>query len=291
MRITPLTDPNRGASSYRLAWLAAGADGRPLGTAFLRVPAVGDSGEVELHVHPAERRKGVGTRLLETVTAAAGELGLGGVLTDAVAEGSAGERFCAARGLRRVLALTYTRLELTGAESVADPVPGYRLVQWEGTVPDELAETFARSRRAMDDMPMDEAGYVPQPWNVERLHAIADAVEKRGETLFTVAAVAADGEIAGFTELVVPGDGTGDGQHYGTGVLPEHRGHGLARWMKADTISRARSRFPRLSGLLADTADSNAAMRRTNESLGYRPTHRSVLYRLDLPALGPAEAG
>ena len=62
MRITPLTDPNRGASSYRLAWLAAGDDGRPLGTAFLRVPAVGDSGEVELHVHPAERRGGVGTR-------------------------------------------------------------------------------------------------------------------------------------------------------------------------------------------------------------------------------------
>jgi GNAT superfamily N-acetyltransferase len=285
MRITPLTDPNRGVSSYRLAWLAAGDDGRPLGTAFLRVPAVGDSGEVELHVHPAERRAGVGTRLLETVACAAGELGLRGVLTDAVEEGSAGERFCQARGLRRVLALTYTRLALTDAgPAAADPVPGYRLVQWEGTVPDELAETFARSRRAMDDTPMDDAGHVPQPWNVERLHAIADAVAKRGETLFTVAAVAADGEIAGFTELVVPGDGTGDAQHYGTGVLPEHRGHGLARWMKADTISRTRARFPQLSGLLADTADSNAAMRRTNESLGYRPTHRSMLYRLDLAA-------
>jgi len=282
INITPLTDPQRGPSSYRLAWLAAGADGRPLGTAFLRVPAVGDAAEGSLHVHPAEQRAGVGTRLLESVTEAAAGLGLRGVLGEAVREGSAGERFCVARGLRRVLALTYTRLELDGAQPVADPVPGYRLTHWAGTVPDELAETYARSKRAMDDMPMDDAGYVPQPWDVARLHFVADAVARRGDVLLTVAAVAADGEIAGFTELVVQGDGTGDGQHYGTGVLPGHRGHGLARWMKADLIVRARARFPRLAGLLADTADSNAAMRRINDSFGYRPTHRSALYRLDL---------
>jgi GNAT superfamily N-acetyltransferase len=282
IHITPLTDPARGPSSYRLAWLAAAADGRPLGTAFLRVPAVGDAAECELQVHPAERREGVGTRLLDSVAEAAAGLGLRGVLSDAVREGSAADEFCAARGLRRVLALTYTRLDLDGAEPAADPVPGYRLTHWEGAVPDDLAETFARSRRAMDDMPMDDAGYVPQPWDVARLHSVAEAVARRGEILITVAAVAADGEIAGFTELVVPGDGTGDGLHYGTGVLPGHRGHGLARWMKADTIIRTRARFPRLAGLIADTADSNAAMRRINEALGYRPTHRSMLYRLDL---------
>ena len=49
-------------------------------------------------------------------------------------------------------------------------------------------------------------------------------------------------------------------------------------------IARARARFPGLAGLIADTADSNVPMRRINESLGYRPTHRSVLYRLDLAA-------
>jgi RimJ/RimL family protein N-acetyltransferase len=108
-------------------------------------------------------------------------------------------------------------------------------------------------------------------------------VARRGEILRTTAVIGADGEIAGFTELVAPGDGTGDALHYGTGVLPDHRGRGLAHWMKAESIAAARARFPRLAGLVADTADSNAAMRRVNESLGYRATHRSLLYRLDLP--------
>ncbi|MEU4428666.1 GNAT family N-acetyltransferase [Actinoplanes sp. NPDC024001] len=282
VRITPLTDPATSASGHRLAWLAAGDDGRPLGTAFLRVPASGGVADLELRVHPAERRAGVGTRLLDAVTEAATGLKLDGVLTEAVHEDSEGDAFCRARGLRRVLALTYTRLSLDDNVSVGRPVSGYRLVHWEGTVPDELAETFARSRRAMDDMPMDDAGYTPQPWDVARLHAIADAVARRGEILCTTAAVTDGGEIAGFTELVVPGDGTGDGQHYGTGVLPEHRGRGLARWMKAEAITLSRVRFPRLSGLLADTADSNTGMRRINDELGYRPVYRSCLYQVDL---------
>lgn len=281
VRITPLTDPDRTASGHRLAWLATGADGRPLGTAFLRVPAAGGIADLELRVHPAERRAGVGSRLLDSVAAAAPGFELDGVLTEPVREDSEGDAFCRAQGLRRVLALTYTRLELSDNVPASRPVSGYRLVHWEGTVPDDLAESFARSRRAMDDMPMDDAGYTPQPWDVARLHAIAEAVTRRGEILCTTAAVAPDGEIAGFTELVVPGDGKGDGQHYGTGVLPEHRGRGLARWMKAEAITLSRVRFPGLAGLLADTADSNTGMRRINDELGYRPVYRSHLYQLD----------
>jgi len=65
-------------------------------------------------------------------------------------------------------------------------------------------------------------------------------------------------------------------------VLPEHRGRGLARWMKAASIRRARERHPDLAGLLTDTADSNAPMLAVNASLGYVPTHQAVEYQLDL---------
>ncbi|MFF0373051.1 GNAT family N-acetyltransferase [Actinoplanes missouriensis] len=276
VRLILLHDP----AANRLAWLASGPDGRPLGTAFLRVPT-GGVADLEIRVHPAERRAGVGTRLLDAAVAAAEERGLPGVLTEAVPEGSDAEAFYLRHGLRRVLSLSYTRLDLAGTLPDVTETPGYRLAHWEGVVPPELAETFARSRRAMDDMPMDDAGYVPQPWDVARLHAVAEAVARRGETLRTTAAIGPDGEIAGFTEVVV-GE-SAEGQHYGTGVLPEHRGRGLARWMKAAQIRAVRERFPRLTGLLADTADSNAAMRRVNASLGYVHTHRSRLYQKDLP--------
>ncbi|MEU8379897.1 GNAT family N-acetyltransferase [Streptosporangium sp. NPDC048865] len=288
IQIVPLADPHPGAASHRLVWLASDGDGVPVGAAFLRLferEGQDHLAELELNVHPAERRGGVGSELLARAVAGAEAEGRRCVLAQAGAD-TPGDRFLAARGFRKVLTLTYARLALAHADvdAVADsPHAGYRLLSWDGTVPDELAGTFTASRRAMDDMPMDDTDYGVVVWDVDRVRAAAKAVADRGESLHTVVAVdESDGSIAGFTELVVPGDGKGDGRHYGTGVLPEHRGHGLARWMKAEAIRQARERYPDLGGLLADTADGNTHMRAVNDSLGYRPTHRTFQYQLDL---------
>ncbi|MER5596210.1 GNAT family N-acetyltransferase [Streptomyces sp. NPDC002265] len=291
LRITPLTEAEPGPSSHRLAWLAAGPAGEPLGSAFLRLFDREEQrhlAELELSVHPAERRGGVGTRLLDAALAAARAQGRRSVLAQAE-QGSPADLFLAARGFRPVLSLTYARLpladiDLAALDALADrPGPGYRLTEWDGTVPDALARTYADARRAMDDMPMGDTDHGRVVWDVERLVAAAEAVARRGDLLHTVAAVdTADGSVVGFSELVVPGDGRGDGQHYGTAVLPEHRGHGLARRMKALSIRRARERHPELGGLLTDTADGNAPMRAVNDALGYLPTHRSVEHRRDL---------
>ena len=290
-RITALTDPERTPTGHRLAWLASDDAGVPVGSAFLRLctsPGQEHLAELDLAVHPAERRQGTGSRLLAAAVAAARNEGRRCVTTQ-VASDSPGDVFLAGRGFRRVLTLIYTRLPLAQADPAAlaeiagRPRPGYRLESWDGIVPDALAATFAASRRAMDDMPMDDADLGTVAWDVDRVRSVARAVEQRGEHLHTVAALSvADGTIAGFTELVVPGDGTGDGQHYGTGVLPEHRGHGLGRWMKAAAILHARASHPGLGGLLTDTAASNTPMRAINDALGYRPTHTSLMYQLDL---------
>ncbi|MBB6034575.1 GNAT family N-acetyltransferase [Phytomonospora endophytica] len=291
IQITALTDPEPRPSSFRLAWLAAGTDGAPTGSAYLRLftrEGQDHLAELDVAVHPAERRRGVGTALLERALDGARGEARRSVTASAEAD-SDGAAFLTARGGRKVLAITYARLALADADlpaiaaRAARPHPGYRLVSWDGTVSDELARTFADSRRAMDDMPMDDTDYGTVVWDVARVREIAAAIEKRGEVLHTVAAVAeSDGTIAGFTELVVAGDGEGDGQHYGTGVLPEHRGHGLGSWMKAEAIRLAREAHPNLSGLLTDTADSNTYMRAVNDRLGYAPTHKTVTYQFDL---------
>jgi GNAT superfamily N-acetyltransferase len=244
--------------------------------------------ELEVAVHHAERRQGVGTRLLEAAVAAARSDGRRSVVAQA-AEDSPGDHFLAERGFRRVLALTYARLVLADADlaeitRLAElPHPGYRLTAWEGAVPPDLARGFADSRRAMDDMPMEDTDYGTVVWDVDRVLAAAEAVARRGDLLRTVAALdTADGSVVGFSELVVPGDGKGDGQHYGTAVLPEHRGHGLGRWMKAESIRRAHRYHPGLTGLLTDTATGNAPMLAINDELGYVPTHRAVEFQLGL---------
>ncbi|MEU1480372.1 GNAT family N-acetyltransferase [Streptomyces sp. NPDC005760] len=285
--IIPLADPQPAASSRRLAWLASGEDGVPLGSAFLRLftrEGQEHLAELELAVHGAERRQGVGTRLLEAAVDAAKAERRRSVIAQAV-QGAPGDLFLAARGFRQVLALTYARLTLADVDRAAIdalvelPHPGYRLTEWEGTVPDALARSFAQSRRAMNDMPMEGTDFGTVVWDVDRVVAAAEAVARRGELLHTVAVVdAADGSVVGFSELVVPGDG----QHYGTAVLPGHRGRGLARWMKAAAVRHALERHPGLAGLCTDTAESNAPMRAVNDALGYLPTHRAVEYQLDL---------
>ncbi|MFG1959790.1 GNAT family N-acetyltransferase [Nonomuraea sp. NPDC049028] len=291
IRITPLIDPKLTSSSRRLAWLATRSTGVPVGSAFLRLfTRAGQDhlAELDLHVHPAEQRVGVGSLLLTAALAAARDEGRRSVIAEAE-PGSPGEAFLSAHDFRKVLTLTYTRLPLAQAdlaglrEIVSSPHLGYRLVAWDGMVPDELADTFAAARRAMDDMPMDDTDYSSVHWDVDRVREAVRTIENRGDLLHTVAAVAeSDGSIVGFTELVVPGDGKGDAQHYGTGVLPEHRGHGLARWMKAEAIRQARERYPYLDGLLTDTADSNRPMRAINDALGYMPTHQRVTLQLAL---------
>ena len=72
--ITALTDPAGDPSSYRLAWLASDTDGIPVGSAFLRLFArTGQEhlAELDLSVHPAERRNHVGSLLLDAAIAAA----------------------------------------------------------------------------------------------------------------------------------------------------------------------------------------------------------------------------
>jgi len=289
VHITALRDPEPGPSSYRLAWVAGcGGGWYPLGIAYLRVLTAAGAdhrAELDVSVHPGERRRGIGTALLDAAVAEARKLGRRTVTAGPARDGSP---FLEACGMRPVLNLTFARLPITDVDAArlfelaGETHPGYRLHSWEGTVAGDLAPSFAASRRAMDDMPMDETDVAAETWDVDRVRAIAAAIDRRGDLLCTVAAIREDdGSVAGFTELVVPGK-AGDAQHYGTGVLPEHRGRGLARWMKAAAILHVREAHPNVTGLLTDTADSNVAMRRINDQLGYAPTHRSVLYQLDL---------
>ena len=141
-----------------------------------------------------ERRKGVGSRLLDAAVAAARDNARRCVIAQAEA-GSPGDHFLPARGFRKVLTLTFTRLPLADVDPTAlteiieRPHPGYRLASWQGTVPDDLAQTFAASRRAMDDMPMDDTDYGTVTWDVDRVRAAAKAVEERGDQLHTVVAI------------------------------------------------------------------------------------------------------
>lgn len=284
IRLIPLTDPDYRPSSRRIAWLAAEADGTPVGSAFLRLDSREDHAhlaELELTVHPAERRRGIGSDLLGAVVTGARAHKVRTLLVDLNVD-SVGDQFLEHHGFAIGLTLIYARLDLSADVPEVPDVPEYRLVSWQGVVPDELLQTFTDARTGMNDAPSGSISAGADLWDVERTLQAAEVISQRGDHLNVVAAVDQSGLIAGFTEVVVPGDGKGDGQNYGTAVLPAHRGRGLALWMKAAQIREIRQLFPDLDGLLTDTVDTNVAMRRTNDHLGYQPGYRTHRRKLDL---------
>jgi GNAT superfamily N-acetyltransferase len=276
--------------SRLLLWLLRNAGDEPVATATLRLfndPGRSHLAEVRLTVHPAYRRLGTGSRLLSTATEAAAGAGCRSLVTEVMA-GTPDEAFLATRNFVPVLRLTWQRLML---DDIPDrihklpevPHPGYRLTAWAGVVPDPLAESFARARQGMDDMPTGEMDFGEVRWDVERVREAAEVIARRGERLLTVAALAErDGSVAGYTELVIPQDGAGTAQQYDTAVLPEHRGHGLGLWMKAEMLRRAQAEFPQLTAVQTDTADDNRHMLAVNTALGFRPLRRTVEYQLTL---------
>lgn len=272
----------------QMLWLLRGKSDEPVATARLRLPAApadGGPAELQVTVHPAHRRLGTGSRLLATVTEAATEAGCAGLAAEAVS-GTPGEGFLATRDFVPVARLTWQRLAL---DDIAGPVgklpevphPGYRLTAWEGAVPESLAGGFAGALRSL---PACAAGLDAgeSRWDPAALHETPELAARRGERLLTVAALHDGGEVAGYTTVLLPGDGARRARQYDTAVVPAHRGHGLGMWMKAEMLRRLPAAQPDLAELHTGVPDDNRHLIAVNTALGFRPLRKTVRYRLRL---------
>lgn len=272
--------------SHHLRWMATDGD-EATGVASLRLfdgPDRGHLGQFTIDVRPRHRRRGIGSLLLETIARAAREEKRRCVVVEASSD-TPGVAFLEARGFTCVLSLSLLLLSVHDVDGIEEIVhaahPGYRLTRWLGVVPNELAETFAIAKSAMGDMPTSDMDYGTTTWDTDRVRDMAEVVEKRGDTLLTVAALHGD-RIAGFTELVIPvGDGTRAIQ-YDTAVVPERRGNGLGLWVKAAMLEWLRAEWPAVAEIETDNAEDNEHMLAVNERLGFRPLRKTRQYQYDL---------
>jgi GNAT superfamily N-acetyltransferase len=281
-----------GSRRQLVLWLLRGSGDEPVATAVLRLSGTAADGsgtdgpaDVQMTVHPAHRRLGTGSRLLATVTEAATAAGCASLAAEAVS-GTPGEGFLATRDFVPVTRLTWQRLAL---DDIPDPVgklpdvphPGYRLTAWEGAVPDTLTDGFLGALRAL---PTPAAGLDTGGcrWDPAAVHEAAELAARRGDRLLTVAALHDGGDVAGYTTVLLPGDGARRAQQHDTAVVPAHRGHGLGLWMKAEMLRRLPAAQPDLAEIHTCVPDDNRHLLAVNTSLGFRPLRRTVRFRLRL---------
>ncbi|WP_344544335.1 GNAT family N-acetyltransferase [Streptomyces levis] len=264
--------------------LAAYDGGAPAGVLKLGLDRgdPGGPGHGSLWVFPGFRRRGAGRALADAGLAALRERGRDLLLADAP-RAEAGRRFAAELGADLVGESVRQRLRPAGPArevlraAAARPVPGYRLVAWQGACPDDLVESYARAWSALEERVNGQARVRrPSAGDVRAREAEA---QRAGHVPHVVAALPGHGTaIVGYATAFVRGGPMADVGE--TLVLPPHRRRGLATWLKAGLLLGAArdGSGPVLFQVFNDTA--NTAVVALNRKLGFEADSHWTTYAL-----------
>ena len=188
-----------------------------------------DHANLNLTVHPAARRRGLGRPCCGTRRAGRRRTGAR-CSTARARDGSPGEAFARAAGakpglvdVQRVLDLgTLEQGKLARLRGPAErAAAGYSLVSWAGPVPEEFIEQMAALYNAMGDAPRDP-GIAPEVWDAQRVRERVNGLRPQyGMHDYAVAARHDDtGELAALTEVSVDPDDPGWGHPADHGRCP-----------------------------------------------------------------------
>ena len=250
----------------RRRWIA-GDDAAVVGAAVLFRAPGSTSAWVDVLVAPDARRRGIGRALLAAVRAGAPDRVLLG--EHATADGAAFARAVGAVGdARRVRSV----LDLPNAPlPPAAPPHGYQLHSWVGAAPDDLVESYARARNAINDAPLAD-GEEPDTWDVARVRDNEATLARRSRQSRVTVALDAAGDVVAFTDLRVSPPPTRYALTDDTAVVPAHRQRGLARAVKTESLALLRAERPDIGCVATTNAEDNTAMLALNGQLGFRPS-------------------
>jgi GNAT superfamily N-acetyltransferase len=235
---------------------------------------------VDLGVHPAARRRGVGSALLAEagrLAAAAGRTAMVAEVDEPVPE-TPGRAFalhhgwtCDLRESRRDLVLPVDEARPATLEEAARAAgPDYEVLTWRDRTPDDLVEDRALlGRRRSTDAPSGDVPVEEEHWDAARVREEEAAHVARGRTVLTGGAVR-DGRLVAYTELHVPLEQPGRAQQGATLVLREHRGHRLGARVKTAVLREVAATLPQVRRISTYNAESNRPMVAVNEALGFR---------------------
>ncbi|WBC18088.1 GNAT family N-acetyltransferase [Micromonospora sp. WMMA1998] len=277
----------------RISWIAQD-DPAPDGTpgdivGHVHVLLLGGIGVLEVLVHPAVRRTGLGRELVRVAARRVWDEGFQSIGVEVVGNTPA-VAFYEALGFTREYVETRSVLDLSTvdwpalAEMATEVGAGYHVEFWPGGPPDTLIEAYARAKAEVRDV--DDGELRPSSYDPERLRDSLDTLHRRGMKPYIVLALHEQtGEVAGLTEVVVPAQHPTRADQYDTIVVRDHRGYGIDRAIKARMLLELRSAEPEVAEVQTWNAQANESMLKVNAELGYRTDRDWCEYGVDVAEL------
>ena len=273
----------------RFVQLAASqSDGPVLGVGVMELPMLDNrhAAEVTVAVHPGQRRRGVGTALVEEMArlgAAHGRIVLNAIVDVPVAVAKSHPSVPFARrvgftatlpGNSRYLFVPLDPVkmdELRAVVSSARDAGDYRTRTFVAPWPKEYDDDHCELMRRMStDEPAGDSAREEEVWDARRLAEDEDLLRARG--VWKLAAVAQHvhtGRLVAFSELLLAPDAPAEAWQMATLVHPEHRGHRLGLAVKLANLDALTRAAPLVRRIVTGNASVNAPMIAVNDLMGF----------------------
>jgi GNAT superfamily N-acetyltransferase len=261
-----------------------------IGTVAVVLPQLDNTtmAEIELTVHPAHRRRGVGRALYETATAFARAQGRQLVQAELVVGLPGGPprdpghaAFAEAMGAKMGLAEVRRRLDLDtvdraswdrAADEARPYAEGYTVVRWTDTAPEDIVADVARlDSRLNVDAPTGDLVIEAEKIDVTRVRQTEHELRLRGRRPYHAGfRHDATGQLVAWTAVSFDVDTPDHAWQQITIVDPEHRGHRLGLLVKVENLRHVLEHQPAARFIDTFNAAENTYMISINEAVGFR---------------------